>query len=81
MHVAEIGGVRTRYWVGGEGPPLLLVHGLGGAPGNFAAHAPLHAPRHPVLLTDQPGHGGSPSVDHPGGRMSVGVGRDRQPAC
>ncbi|HET9214250.1 MAG TPA: alpha/beta fold hydrolase [Gaiellaceae bacterium] len=59
MHVAEIGGVRTRYWVGGEGPPLLLVHGLGGAAVNFADLAPLLARRHRVLVPDLPGHGGS----------------------
>ena len=31
--VVEIAGLRTRYWVGGDGPPLVLVHGLGGARG------------------------------------------------
>ena len=31
---AEIKGVRMRYFVGGEGPPLILVHGLGGAAAN-----------------------------------------------
>src|SRR6266581_2210560 len=27
---AEIKGVRMRYFLGGEGPPLILVHSLGG---------------------------------------------------
>jgi len=58
-HVAEIGGLRTRYWVGGEGAPLVLVHGLGGAAYNFTALAPLLAERHRVLLPDLPGHGGT----------------------
>lgn len=58
-HVAEIGGVRTRYWVGGEGPPLVLVHGLGGAAYNFTALAPLLARRNRVLVPDLPGHGGT----------------------
>jgi pimeloyl-ACP methyl ester carboxylesterase len=58
-HVAEIGGRRTRYWVGGEGPPVVLVHGLGGAAVNFAELAPLLARRHRVLIPDLPGHGGT----------------------
>jgi len=31
-HFAEVRGCRIRYLVAGEGEPLLLVHGLGGAP-------------------------------------------------
>ena len=58
-HVAEIRGLRTRYWLGGEGAPLVLVHGLGGAAYNFTALAPLLAERHRVLIPDLPGHGGT----------------------
>jgi pimeloyl-ACP methyl ester carboxylesterase len=58
-HVAEIDGRRTRYWVGGDGPPVVLVHGLGGAAVNFADLAPLLARRHRVLVLDLPGHGGT----------------------
>jgi pimeloyl-ACP methyl ester carboxylesterase len=61
-HVAEIGGLRTRYWVGGEGPPLLLVHGLGGAAVNFTLLAPLLARTHRVLVPDLPGHGGTQAL-------------------
>ncbi|HEX2045265.1 MAG TPA: alpha/beta fold hydrolase [Gaiellaceae bacterium] len=66
-HVADIGGVRTRYWVGGEGPPLLLVHGLGGASYNFTELAPLLAERRRVLVPDLPGHCGTeplPALEH-----------------
>ena len=56
---AEIRGVRARYFVGGEGPPLVLVHGLGGAAVNFTLLAPLLARRHRVLIPDLPGHGRS----------------------
>ena len=55
--VADVGGVRTRYFVGGEGPPLVVVHGLGGAAVNFTLLAPLLARRHRVLIPDLPGHG------------------------
>jgi pimeloyl-ACP methyl ester carboxylesterase len=58
-HVAEIAGIRTRYWVGGEGPPLILVHGLGGAAYNFTELGPLLARRHRVLIPDLPGHSGT----------------------
>lgn len=51
--------MRTRYWVGGSGPPLLVVHGLGGAAVNFTELAPLLARRHRVLVPDLPGHGGT----------------------
>jgi 4,5:9,10-diseco-3-hydroxy-5,9,17-trioxoandrosta-1(10),2-diene-4-oate hydrolase len=68
QHVAEIRGLRTEYWVGGEGPPLLLVHGLGGAAVNFTRLAPLLARRRRVLVADLPGHGGT----EPGRVDSVG---------
>jgi pimeloyl-ACP methyl ester carboxylesterase len=55
-HFADIGGVRTRYFLGGEGPPLVIVHGLGGAAVNFTLLAPLLARKRRVLLADLPGH-------------------------
>jgi pimeloyl-ACP methyl ester carboxylesterase len=58
-HVAEIRGVRTRYFVGGEGPPLVVVHGLGGSAVNFTELAPLLARSRRVLIPDLPGHGRS----------------------
>ncbi|MGH3040066.1 MAG: alpha/beta fold hydrolase, partial [Gaiellaceae bacterium] len=58
-HVAEIGGIRTRYWVGGTGPPLVLVHGLAGAAYNFTELAPHLARHRRVLIPDLPGHGGT----------------------
>jgi pimeloyl-ACP methyl ester carboxylesterase len=56
-HFAEIEGVRTRYFLGGEGPPLTLVHGLGGAAVNFTKLAPILARKRRVLIPDLPGHG------------------------
>jgi pimeloyl-ACP methyl ester carboxylesterase len=56
---AEVKGVRMRYFIGGEGPPLVLVHGLGGTASNWTELAPLLAERHRVLVPDLPGHGGS----------------------
>src|SRR3954470_2022416 len=59
---ADIKGVRMRYFVAGEGPPLLLVHGLGGAASNWTELAPLLLRRHRVLVPDLPGHGGSSAL-------------------
>jgi pimeloyl-ACP methyl ester carboxylesterase len=56
---ADVKDVRLRYYVGGEGPPLVLVHGLGGGASNWIDLAPLLARRHRVLVPDLPGHGGS----------------------
>jgi pimeloyl-ACP methyl ester carboxylesterase len=47
------------YYVGGEGEPLVLVHGLGGAAVNFTELAPLLARNRRVLVPNLPGHGGS----------------------
>jgi pimeloyl-ACP methyl ester carboxylesterase len=56
---ADVKDVRLRYFVGGEGPPLLLLHGLGGGAANWADLAPILARRHRVLVPDLPGHAGS----------------------
>ena len=66
---AEIGGSRMRYFVAGDGEPLVLVHGLGGGASNWVELAPALAERRRVLVPDLPGHGGSaplagqPSMD------------------
>ena len=63
-HFAEIGGVRTRYFLGGEGAPLTIIHGLGGAAVNFTKLAPILARRRRVLIPDLPGHGLSEPFEH-----------------
>jgi len=59
---AEVKGVRVRYFLGGEGPPLILVHGLGGAAANWTELVPLLVRRHRLLVPDLPGHGGSTAL-------------------
>jgi pimeloyl-ACP methyl ester carboxylesterase len=56
---ADLKDVRLRYYVGGEGAPLVLVHGLGGAASNWVGVAPRLAERFRVLVPDLPGHAGS----------------------
>ena len=52
-------GTRLRYLVGGEGPPLVLVHGLGGLGSNWRLVAPGLVTERRVVIPDLPGHGGS----------------------
>ena len=52
-------GSRLRYLVAGEGEPLVLVHGLGGAAANWLALAPLLLPGRRLIVPELPGHGGS----------------------
>jgi pimeloyl-ACP methyl ester carboxylesterase len=56
---ATVRGVRVRYFVGGDGAPVVLVHGLGGAASNWVEVAPALARRRRVLVPDLPGHAGS----------------------
>lgn len=51
VHVADFGG---------EGPALVLVHGLGGSHANWLAAGPLLAERARVVALDLPGFGRSP---------------------
>jgi len=56
--VHERRGLRVRLFSGGEGPPLLLVHGYGGSAWNFAELAE-RLPGRRLIVPDLPGHGDS----------------------
>jgi pimeloyl-ACP methyl ester carboxylesterase len=60
----DLAGVSTAVLEGGDGPPVILLHG----PGEFAAKWMLVSPRlvatHRVIAPDLPGHGAS-VVDGP----------------
>lgn len=70
---AEPAGGRLRYFVAGEGEPLVLVHGLGGGAANWGLLAPELARSHRVLAVDLPGHAGSSPL---GGRPDLGTFAD-----
>jgi pimeloyl-ACP methyl ester carboxylesterase len=53
------GRTPIRYFTAGSGPPLVLVHGLGGAATNWRLLAPALAEERRVLVPELPGHGGS----------------------
>ena len=49
----QVGGIDVHTWVGGDGPPLLVLHGAGGSRGwrrwmeQVARHHTVWAPTHP----------------------------------
>lgn len=56
----DLGGPLHYFEFGGDGPPMLLVHGLGGSHANWVAAGPLFARRHRVIALDLPGFGRTP---------------------
>jgi pimeloyl-ACP methyl ester carboxylesterase len=54
-------GARLRVFAGGDGPPLVLIHGFGGAAWNFSELAPLLAGK-ALVIPDLPGHAGSSAL-------------------
>jgi pimeloyl-ACP methyl ester carboxylesterase len=48
-----------RYFVGGEGAPVVLLHGLGGLASNWRLVAPGLVGERRVVVPELPGHGGS----------------------
>ncbi|MHB8650615.1 MAG: alpha/beta fold hydrolase [Gaiellaceae bacterium] len=60
------GPTRLRYFVRGAGPAVVLVHGLGGAAGNWRLIAPALAAHRRVIVPELPGHGGSEPLPEPG---------------
>ena len=57
-------GAVIRTFEGGEGPPLLLVHGFAGAAWNFTELVPL-LPGRRLIIPDLPGHGASSPLPAP----------------
>jgi pimeloyl-ACP methyl ester carboxylesterase len=60
----EVRGVRVRMFEGGDGPPVVLLHGFGGAAWNFTELAEL-LPGRRLLIPDLPGHGKSDPLPAP----------------
>jgi len=65
MRITMNDGVGLAVEVVGDGPGLLLVHGLGGAKEDFADHVPTLAHDHTVVIFDHRGHGASDKPTDP----------------
>jgi len=59
LGLAERRASGLRYFTGGTGEPVVLLHGLGGSAANWIELLPELAERNRVLAVDLPGHGGS----------------------
>ncbi len=61
---SQFRGTRLQALVGGppDGPPVVLLHGLGGSRSNWAFVAPELARTRRVLVVDLPGHGRSTAL-------------------
>ena len=66
----EIGGRRLRYLEigGGDGPPVVLIHGFGGDLNTWMFTQPVLAEGRRAIALDLPGHGGSAKVVGAGDR-------------
>jgi pimeloyl-ACP methyl ester carboxylesterase len=62
----EVEGVKLSTYLVGEGPPIVLVHGLGGSKVTWLPVLPALAEKHRVIVPDLPGHGESdkPRTDY-----------------
>ncbi len=63
---ADVDGVNTHYVVAGEGPPLLLLHGLGASVITWRDNIGPLSERFQVYAIDLPGHGDTdkPNIDY-----------------
>jgi FAD/FMN-containing dehydrogenase/pimeloyl-ACP methyl ester carboxylesterase len=59
----DAAGVTTAVVCGGDGPPLVLLHGPGGSATDWVGVLPTLLERHRVIVPDLPGHGDSEPSD------------------
>lgn len=67
-HATLASGLRMYYEADGEGPAVVLIHGLGGSHGMWVYQVPALADRYRVIAVDLRGHGQS---DKPPGPYEV----------
>lgn len=61
----ELAGISTAVLVGGEGPPIILLHGPGESCVWWRRVIPELVETHRVIVPDLPGHGSSGVIDGP----------------
>lgn len=61
----EVDGASIHYRIGGDGPPLLLLHGFTGAGVWWEPFLEQFAESYTVVVPDLPGHGRSGGGPHP----------------
>jgi len=59
----ELAGIRSAVLVGGDGPPVVLLHGPGESAVNWRWAMPALAQTHRVIAPDLPAHGSTEAPD------------------
>ena len=72
---ARVNGARLRYLIGGEGSPVILLHGYAQTGHMWRPIMPLLAKRHTVIVPDLRGAGGSstPAAGYDKKNMAVDI--------
>lgn len=75
VRTVRIHGHEVAYRAAGEGPAIVLVHGIAGCSGTWARVMPALAERHTVIAPDLLGHGDSakPRGDYSLGAYACGI--------
>ncbi len=75
LQEVEIHGNRMGYRAGGEGPAVVLIHGMAGSSETWTPVLPLLARSATVIAPDMPGHGSSakPRGDYSLGALASGI--------
>ncbi len=70
---AEVNGVRLHYFIGGEGSPVILLHGYAETSHMWLPIMPLLAKTHTVIVPDLRGAGGSDKPESGYDKKSMAV--------
>ena len=71
-HEAVVDGERVRYYAAGSGPPVVLLHGLGGSAAVWHRNLPALSGRYRVFAPELWGHGRGESTPEAGVRFVTG---------
>jgi pimeloyl-ACP methyl ester carboxylesterase len=79
----QLAGVSTAVLEGGDGPPVVLLHGSGDFAALWLRVIPALAQTHRVVAPDLPGHGASEAADGPpeAGRVLAWLGELLERTC
>jgi pimeloyl-ACP methyl ester carboxylesterase len=79
----KLAGVSTAVLEGGDGPPVVLVHGAGESAANWLRVVPDLVRTHRVVVPDLPGHGASAVTGDPPdlGRVAAWLGELIERTC
>jgi 4,5:9,10-diseco-3-hydroxy-5,9,17-trioxoandrosta-1(10),2-diene-4-oate hydrolase len=72
-HDVTVEGLRIHYVVAGQGPPVVLVHGLGVSLATWGENLGPLSQRYTVYALDIPGHGDSDKTPPGGYTLEAGV--------